>query len=151
MMIDIDAIFNGKAKTKKGKQIDSFLKASSVKSGGLFDLDKILPSEKAVPSKPLPTSKPLYKEVKSSKPPQVIVHNHFHGMPQGMPQRQFPATQRKYLSAFTPKGMEDKDADGYPAYMDPNDNDPNVPLPMTKQFHQKKIDKILGDMLGGND
>ena len=151
-MFDIDDIFKGMKPKKQKKKKD------------LFDIDRLFPkkSEKLNVSEDSPakishvsTKFPQCMKRFASNTPRIEVHNHFHGVNPNMMNR-FPRSPKKYLSTFESvdnRGMphnllDDNDRDGYPAYMDPNDNDPNVPRPMTTQRNGKRVRKIMNDILG---
>jgi len=137
-MIDIDAIFNGPSKKKKSSGIQK----------DVFDLDNIFPKKEKVSERiAIPKGFP---SISKEKAPSIVIHNHYHGfntkrIPGGAP--------KKYMSALDsgarfPRSMVDGDQDGVPYYMDPNDQDPSVPEPMTKQINNKRVNQVMRDILG---
>lgn len=145
-MIDINEILNGPKKGKKAKPRKDF-----------FNMDNMFPKvPKVSEEKVFNPQKEQIPRIPNAK--NVIIHNHYHGV-QGMQRPYSGVTKRPFMSAMesvdnrgipmrVPRGFEDMGGDGVPATLDPDDRDPNVPRPMTRQHNQKKIDRLMKDMLG---
>jgi len=123
------------------------------KSKGIgTDMDKIFPKR--------PMSPPLRNQnFKIPNGAKVIVNN-YYGMqgPGSSPLGNLKS--KKILTTLDsvdsrgfpvrmPTGFQDMDRDGVPSSIDPDDFDPNVPNPMTTQVGNKRINKLMRDMLGG--
>lgn len=126
-MFNPDKIFKGTSK-KKGKD--------------LFDMDNFFPKKKLEPERQEDQTEKIVKEA-TKKGKNVIINNYYQ-MPQM--KQQMPMVrvkkQRKRMNLTTLNGelFNDDDKDGYPNYMDPQPNNPNVPK--KKMIYEKALQSI---------
>lgn len=111
-MLDIDRILNY---PKKKKDI--------TQKKDLFDLDSMFPGQKKSEDNSIFNPKKKLDEGK------VIVHNHYYqtSMPLNFNRRIIKKKKFRLVSLEGDKAFNDDDGDGYPNYMDPAPNNPNIP------------------------